>query len=184
MNCHPAYGTKKELYDLSVAASKREPEVFRPLGGFRDDFYGSVAKDSAEYGVRILPPDFTFNQVRSVRDGEDPVKELFRIISFGVYPIMPAWQGALEDKDIWSDQHYVRSLIAHARRRPRRRWPDADQRSSPPRRPSRCPRPRSRSPPSSRRPSTRRKTRRRSTTRRATPRRRRGSSAHAEREPA
>ncbi len=111
VNCHPAYGGKKELYELSVAANKREPDVFKPLTGFRDDFYGSVPKDSSEYGVRILPPDFTFNWVRSVRTGHE-MEDLFRVISYGVYPIMPAWQGALSDKDIWAIAHFVKSQIA------------------------------------------------------------------------
>lgn len=111
VNCHPAYGGRKELYDLSIAANKREPDIFKPLTGFRDDLYGSVAKDSSEYAVRILPPDFTFNQVRSARDGHE-MEDLFRIIAYGVYPIMPAWQGALSDKDIWAIAHYVKSLMA------------------------------------------------------------------------
>jgi mono/diheme cytochrome c family protein len=120
VTCHPAYGGRKELYELSVAANKREPDLFKPITGFRDDFYGSIAKDSSEYGVRILPPDFTFSNVRSVRtghDGGDPgtpgqaTEDLFRVISYGVYPIMPAWSGALEDKDIWAIAHYVKSLM-------------------------------------------------------------------------
>lgn len=110
VNCHPAYGARKELYELSVAANKREPDIFKPMTGFRDDLYGSVAKDSSEYGVRILPPDFTFSNVRSVRP-DHATEDLFRVISYGVYPIMPAWQGALEDKDIWAIAHYVKSLM-------------------------------------------------------------------------
>jgi hypothetical protein len=110
VNCHPAYGGKKELYEASVAANKREPDIFKPMTGFRDDFYGSVAKDSSDYGVRLLPPDFTYNQVRSARTGYE-LPDLFRVISFGVYPIMPAWQGALTDKDIWAIAHYIKSLM-------------------------------------------------------------------------
>jgi mono/diheme cytochrome c family protein len=110
VTCHPAYGGRKELYELSVAANKREPDLFKPITGFRDDFYGAIAKDSSEYGVRILPPDFTFSKVRSVRPGHE-TEDLFRVISYGVYPIMPAWSGALEDKDIWAIAHFVKSLM-------------------------------------------------------------------------
>jgi mono/diheme cytochrome c family protein len=111
VNCHPAYAGKEDLYKLSLEASKREPDTFKAMGGFRDDFHGSVAKDSQEYGVRILPPDFAFSEIRSVREGKE-MEDLFRILSYGVYPIMPAWKDALPDKDIWAIAHYVRSLMA------------------------------------------------------------------------
>lgn len=111
VNCHPGYDTKEALYKLSVDASKREPDTFKPLTGFRDDFYGSSAKDSQEYGVRLLPPDFTFHPIRSMRKDHE-MEDLFRIISFGVYPIMPAWKDALPDQDIWAIAHYVKSLAA------------------------------------------------------------------------
>jgi hypothetical protein len=111
VNCHPAYGSKKELYELSVAAAKREPDKFKALAGFRDDPYQPVAKDSPEYNQKIMPPDFTFNNVRSARPGSE-LEDLFRLISYGVYPIMPAWKGAgLSDKDIWALAHYVKHLI-------------------------------------------------------------------------
>ena len=111
MNCHPGYGTKKEIYELSVAANKRDPEKYSVAKGFRDDPNGSVAKDSAEYGVKLLPPDFLYHPIRSVTDPKNPTGDLFRLISFGVYPIMPAWAGAgLTDSDIWALAHYVKSL--------------------------------------------------------------------------
>jgi hypothetical protein len=110
LNCHPSYLGKEDLFKLSQVAAKREPDTFKAIGGFRDDPHGSVAKDSTEYSVRLLPPDFTFNQVRSIHPGSE-VNDLFRLISFGVYPIMPAWKGSLEDKDIWAIAHYVKSLI-------------------------------------------------------------------------
>lgn len=110
LNCHPAYDTKEAIYNLSVEASKRNPDQFKAITGFREDPYLPVAKDSPEYGVKILPPDFLFNRIRSVREGTE-VQNLFRLISFGVYPIMPAWKGAgLTDDDIWALAHYVNSI--------------------------------------------------------------------------
>lgn len=112
MNCHPAYDTKEAIYNLSVEATKRDPDKFKTITGFRDDPYLPVAKDSPEYGVKILPPDFLFNPIRSVRAGTE-AENLFRLISFGVYPIMPAWKGAgLSDEDIWALAHYVASIAA------------------------------------------------------------------------
>ena len=110
MTCHPGYDTKENLYKLSVEAEKKEPDKFKALTGFRDDLYNPVAKDSPEYGVKILPPDFLVNTVRSAHP-ETRAFDLFRLISFGVYPVMPAWKGAgLSDSDIWALAHYVKSL--------------------------------------------------------------------------
>lgn len=123
VNCHPAYGTKQELFAWSSAAAKKDSTKFKAVSGFREDIYGSVAKDSTEYGLeveeggkkkliptRIMPPDFTFTPLRSIRDGSELI-DLFRLVSFGVYPVMPAWQGAgLDSRDIWAIAYYVRYL--------------------------------------------------------------------------
>ena len=83
----------------------------RVITGFREDPYGSVAKDSPEYTVKIMPPDFLFHPVRSIHSPTEK-EDLYRLISFGVYPIMPAWKGAgLSDSDIWALAYYVRSLV-------------------------------------------------------------------------
>jgi mono/diheme cytochrome c family protein len=112
MNCHPGYGTKKEIYELSVAANKKNPEKFSVTKGFREDVHGSVAKDSPEYAVKILPPDFLFHPVRSTSDPKNVAGDLFRLISYGVYPIMPKWKDSgLTDSDIWALAHYVKSLM-------------------------------------------------------------------------
>lgn len=96
---------------MSLEASKRDPNTFSPLKGFRDDLLHSQAKKSDEYGVQIMPPDFTMDFVRSAHP-ESRIKDLYRVLSFGVYPIMPAWKGAgLSDSDIYAIAYYVKSLI-------------------------------------------------------------------------
>ena len=171
--CHPSFGSKNELYDMSVAANKRDPGMFKVITDFRSDPFGSVAKDSKEYAVcwnmeppgpvgeaaeegegkhgeekaekkpekavdcppvKILPPDFTYQTVRSihpvcsaahanvdelhrpetcVEKSEDQLTDIYRVISYGVFPIMPKWRGAgLSESDIWAISHYVQSLIA------------------------------------------------------------------------
>ncbi len=110
VNCHPGYDTKEALYTMSVEAAKKDSS-FSALKGFREDLYHSQAKKSDEYGVTIMPPDFTMDFVRSAHP-ESRVKDLYRILAFGVYPIMPAWKGAgLTDSDIYAIAYYVKSLI-------------------------------------------------------------------------
>jgi len=105
-SCHPAYAIKKEIYDASV-------ELGKPITDFRKDLYFPEAKQ-ADYAVegkkmKILPPDFAFMPVRSVRNAAD----LFRLIGAGIPgTAMPQWSGSLADDKIWAMAYYVESLIA------------------------------------------------------------------------
>ena len=107
LGCHPAYATKQEIYDASKAS----------LGvgttDFRDAMYLPENKDS-EYGVKILPPDFLFNTLRSINP-ETEGGDLYRILVAGVTgAAMPAWNPiALPNKeaDIWALVYYLRSLL-------------------------------------------------------------------------
>ena len=65
--CHPAYATKQEIYDFTKELTKME------LREMRGDLYFAVAKDS-DYGVKILPPDFTFNEMR----GGEALDDIYR----------------------------------------------------------------------------------------------------------
>ena len=55
--CHPAYVTRAEIAAFTKELTGIELREIRP------DVYQAVAKDS-DYGVKILPPDFTFNALR------------------------------------------------------------------------------------------------------------------------
>ena len=78
------------------------------LREMRGDLYFAVAKDS-DFGVKILPPDFTFNELR----GGAELPEIYRVISSGVGgTAMPTWKNVLPEADLWAMAHYVRSLAA------------------------------------------------------------------------
>jgi mono/diheme cytochrome c family protein len=100
--CHPAYATKAEIYEATKALSHLEVKAFRP------DLYYPVAKES-DYGVKILPPDFTFNQLR----GGDAREDIYRAIAAGIGgTAMPTWKNVLPEGDLWALAHYIGSLVA------------------------------------------------------------------------
>ena len=100
--CHPAYATRGEIFASTEELTKMRVEEFRP------DLYAAVAKPS-DYGMNIVPPDFTFNVLRA---GET-VPDIARTIAAGVGgTAMPTWKGVLPDDDLWAMAHYVASLIA------------------------------------------------------------------------
>ncbi len=117
-SCHPAYATRQEIYQMSVAM-KAEGLRKDEIVAFRKDMYLPEAKESSAYearGVkmRILPPDFLHNSVRSLspRRPHTRTEDLYRIIGAGIPgTAMPAWKGAMPDKDIWAMAHFVRSLV-------------------------------------------------------------------------
>lgn len=99
--CHPNYITKPEIYQHTSALTGMLVSEFRP------DLYAPVIKDS-DYGVKILPPDFTWTPPRA---GDTPL-DLYRSISAGIGgTAMPTWKGVLPEEDLWAMVHYVRSLV-------------------------------------------------------------------------
>jgi hypothetical protein len=100
--CHPAYATRQEIYDFTKELTKME------LREMRGDLYFAVAKDS-DYGVKILPPDFTFNDLR----GGDTLDDIYRAVAAGIGgTAMPTWKNVLPEPDLWAMAHYVKSLVA------------------------------------------------------------------------
>ena len=94
--------TKPEIFAFTKELTGNEVREFRP------DLYLPVAKDS-DYGVKILPPDFTFNELR----GGDELPDIYRAIAAGIGgTAMPTWKNVLPDPDLWAMAHYVRSLVA------------------------------------------------------------------------
>jgi mono/diheme cytochrome c family protein len=100
LSCHPAYESKETVEAASMELSRREATL-------RPDPYHAEMKES-DYGVKIMPPDFTRDHVRS---GE-ALTDIYRTIASGIGgTAMPTWKGALPDDDIWAMSYYVRSLI-------------------------------------------------------------------------
>jgi mono/diheme cytochrome c family protein len=100
--CHPAYATKAEIYAYTKQLTGNG------LREIRSDLYLPIAKQS-DYGFTILPPDFTFNELR----GGDGLADIYRAIASGIGgTAMPTWKNVLPEADLWAMAHYVRSLAA------------------------------------------------------------------------
>jgi mono/diheme cytochrome c family protein len=100
LSCHPAYETPGTIQAASLELSQRESTL-------RPDPYHASPKES-DYGVRIMPPDFTRDHVRS---GE-ALTDIYRTVASGIGgTAMPTWKGALPEEDIWAMAYYVRSLL-------------------------------------------------------------------------
>jgi mono/diheme cytochrome c family protein len=122
-NCHPNYVTEQEYIDLW---QKFDPDI--PITSFRDNMYLPVLQTPTDYSVegvrmRILPPDFTREAVRSIPVTDEELKPLERMgtywtplqylylrINAGVNPVMTSWKAYSEDKK-WAVSRYVMTLI-------------------------------------------------------------------------
>jgi hypothetical protein len=73
------------------------------------DRHYPAAKDGTSPKLKLLPPDFLFNDERA----GSGVKDIFLTIASGVGgTAMPKWKDALPDSDLWALAHYVHSIIA------------------------------------------------------------------------
>jgi mono/diheme cytochrome c family protein len=99
--CHPAYVTKEDIYKYTKELTSMS------IRDFREDYYDPVPKDS-DYGMKILPTDFTFSLLRA---GDAP-PDIYRTIASGIGgTAMPTWKNVLPEADLWALAHYVRSLV-------------------------------------------------------------------------
>jgi len=102
--CHPSYASKDEIETFSQEVQKR-PATFRP------DMYFSKITDSPDFETKILPPDFTYQPLRSVRP-DSQKDDLYRVIGAGIGgAAMPSWVDVLTPEELWAIVYYVDSLI-------------------------------------------------------------------------
>jgi mono/diheme cytochrome c family protein len=112
LSCHPAYLDREAIDAASVALTGQHKTELR------DNLRSSELKNSdyktpEGYQVKVLPPDFLYNPLRSVQPGTE-LPDLYRLIVGGVTgAAMPAWDPEVlpeKTSDVWALAYYVRSL--------------------------------------------------------------------------
>ena len=99
--CHRAYASHDEMSAMNKKINAK------PLTEFDPDMY-HVKLQPSDHGYMILPPDYTWDSVRSAAT----VEELYIRITAGAGgTTMPSWKGTLPDEDIWAVAHYIKSLM-------------------------------------------------------------------------
>jgi len=107
--CHRAYVTKDELSQLSVKSGGEKIKDFDPdmykLKLQESEYYFHDSKDRL---AKFLPPDFSWQEIRSAQT----VEEIYKRLVAGVTGAgMPAWKGVITDDEIWAVAYYVKSLM-------------------------------------------------------------------------
>lgn len=96
-SCHRAYVPKVELAEITN----------QKISDIGEDAY-QVKLQETEWGYKSLPPEFTWNAVRSAQN----VEELYIRLAAGVGgTAMPSWKDTLQDDQIWAVAHYVKYLM-------------------------------------------------------------------------
>jgi len=130
-SCHPAYEKQDTIFAMrKIFYPETETLDFRanswlPAAKPSDTYTRPLAEEAlckksidcgdgqvcnlgrCEQKLMIVPPDFTFNPLRT----GSKVEDIYRVVSFGVPgTAMPTWIGVLPEKDLWAMAHYVASL--------------------------------------------------------------------------
>jgi mono/diheme cytochrome c family protein len=99
--CHRAYVSHAELSELSQKINGK------PVTEFDPDMY-HVKMQPSDYDFATMPPEYTYDQVRSA----STVEELYVRLNAGVGgTAMASWKGVLQDDEIWAVAHYVKYLM-------------------------------------------------------------------------
>lgn len=99
-SCHRGYVTEAEMNLMSKELTGDE------YGELDSDFYKLKIQES-DHGYAVIPPDFTWHELRSVRK-DKAVEDIYLRLLGGVGgTAMPAWKDTLEDHKIWALAYYV-----------------------------------------------------------------------------
>lgn len=102
ISCHRSYELKSDISQYSKeinGAPMKDAE-------FAEDLYQLKLQDM-DLGYKIVPPDFTFHDLRSITDIESIVTRLMYGVSASG---MPGWKDVVTDEELWALAYYVDSL--------------------------------------------------------------------------
>lgn len=98
--CHRAYATKEEMVTWNREINGNADITF-------DETTYQLKPQDSEYNYKVLPPDFTMHQLRSVYSTDD----IYQRLVYGVTGSgMPGWKDVVSDEDLWALTYYVQSL--------------------------------------------------------------------------
>lgn len=96
--CHRGYATPEEIQGWA-----KEMGATIEIAA---DLHQLKAQDG-EYNYKILPPDFTYHELRSITDVESIVQRLmYGVTGSG----MPGWKDVVTDDELWALAYYVQDL--------------------------------------------------------------------------
>lgn len=108
-SCHMAYVPAAEFNEINKRVTGSVPSEIDPT------MYDLKIQDSEYFLynnkdrlVKYLPPDFTWNDVRSAQSVEEIA---YRLCAGVTGTGMPSWCGTVPDDDVWALSYYVRSLM-------------------------------------------------------------------------
>jgi mono/diheme cytochrome c family protein len=100
--CHRGYETKENISKFNQEINKA------PLKDeeFAADLYALKPQDG-EYNYKVVPPDFTHHDLRSITD----VPSIVQRLMYGVNGSgMPGWKDVVTDEELWALAYYVQHL--------------------------------------------------------------------------
>jgi mono/diheme cytochrome c family protein len=104
----------KKVYHVTAACTQchRAYETLADIkswgGDTSDAALFQLKSQDGEYNYKVLPPDFTYHDLRTITDMNSLVQRLmYGVTGSG----MPGWKDVITDEEIWAVAYYVQDLI-------------------------------------------------------------------------
>lgn len=99
--CHRAYASMDEINAWSKEINGTA------MAGMDETIYQLKLQDS-EFNYKVVPPDFTYHELRSIHSTAD----IYERLLYGVAGSgMPGWKDVVSDDDLWALTYYVEDLM-------------------------------------------------------------------------